>query len=98
MFQRFRFTDAGERLSHNFLDQLVDALNRALVLLLPVQVVIPGCLGKYQLHKPPISPRLDRGGWLGQLSLGTLAGTQLLNGCHQPFGVGWAAKQVCRFL
>ena len=45
MLERLLLADAGERLAHRFLDQLVDAQHHLAVVLLPVQVVVSCCVG-----------------------------------------------------
>ena len=36
LFQRFRFSDSIEWMSHDILDELIDALDHPLIILLPV--------------------------------------------------------------
>ncbi len=50
MLQGFGFADTAERVSADFADQLVDALHHLLVVLMPVQVVLPGRVGENQPH------------------------------------------------
>ena len=44
-------SDAGKGFALRFANQFVDALYHALVLLLPIEVVLPSFVGKNQLHE-----------------------------------------------
>jgi hypothetical protein len=46
VFERFRFPGAGKRFALRIANQLVDSLDQAPVLTLPIQIVIPGGFGK----------------------------------------------------
>ena len=50
MLERLGLPDPGEGFPFDFSDQLVNPLDHPLVVLLPVQVVIPGFVSKDQLH------------------------------------------------
>jgi hypothetical protein len=50
VFERFRFAWTRERIVHDLMDQPVYSFEHVLVRLLPVKIVLPGILGKDQLH------------------------------------------------
>ena len=50
MFERFRLSNPGERITFDFGKQLVDSLDHLLVLPLPVQAVFPRLVSEDQLH------------------------------------------------
>ena len=50
MLERLGFTDAGERCSPNFVDELVDAFDRGFVVDDPVPIVVPGLFTEEDVH------------------------------------------------
>ncbi len=71
VFQRFRLTDALERLALDFFDQLVDAFKNGFVGGLPVEVAVPGIGRKGDFHSinsrsvpwPDSSSAMDSSKW-----------------------------------
>jgi hypothetical protein len=50
MFEWFGFADTGEGVLLGFFDQLMNAFNDTLVLLLSVEIIFPGCISKNKFH------------------------------------------------
>src|SRR5574338_605739 len=50
MFQWFGLADAGEGFALDLAEEVVDALDHPLVLLLPVEVILPGRVGEDESH------------------------------------------------
>ena len=50
MSQRLRFSQAVKRVSSDIFDQLIDSLESLFVVVLPVEVIVPGILAKDELH------------------------------------------------
>lgn len=50
MFQWLWFASAAEGIALCVADELVDPFHHALVMLLPIQVVVPGLVCEHQLH------------------------------------------------
>lgn len=78
MYQRFGLADIGEWFALGFADQLVTALDHALVLYLPVRVVFPGLVREDELHVIDEAPTIND--YSGNLAFLALAGRKLLGG------------------
>ncbi|EHJ93296.1 hypothetical protein KUC_0243 [Vreelandella boliviensis LC1] len=50
MFERLWFANSFKWLSFSLFEELVDAVKHPLVSFLPVLIVLPGVLGKEELH------------------------------------------------
>ena len=50
MFQRFRFANTLKRAALNFLNEGVDTAKNLFVRFLPINVIVPGMVGKNELH------------------------------------------------
>ena len=50
MLEGFRFTNTFKRISHRLLNHVVDAAKDLSIGVLPIEIVVPGMIGKNELH------------------------------------------------